>query len=75
MPLRLGGLLRRFVEFRLTRLHFLSMHLLYLDDAGFVNNLRGQYFVLGEVSVFEAQSHWVAQQMDEPPERNAPNPT
>ena len=40
------------------------MHLLYLDDAGAVGNAREQYLVLGGVSVFEAQSSWVTQQLD-----------
>ena len=40
------------------------MHLLYLDDAGSVGNASEQYLVLGGVSVFEAQSHWITQQLD-----------
>ena len=40
------------------------MHLLYLDDAGSVGNVREQYLVLGGVSVFEAQSSWVTQELD-----------
>ena len=40
------------------------MHLLYLDDAGSVGNANEQYLVLGGVSVFEAQSHWITQQLD-----------
>ena len=41
------------------------MHLLYLDDAGSVKNPNEQYLVLGGVSVFEAQSHWVTQELDQ----------
>ena len=40
------------------------MHLFYLDDAGWVGNVREQHLVLGGVSVFEAQSSWVTQQLD-----------
>lgn len=40
------------------------MHLLYLDDAGSVGNVREQYLVLGGVSVFEAQSSWITQELD-----------
>ena len=40
------------------------MHLLYLDDSGAVSNANEQYLVLGGVSVFEAQSHWITQQLD-----------
>ena len=40
------------------------MRLLYLDDAGSVDNASEQYLVLGGVSVFEAQSHWITQQLD-----------
>ena len=40
------------------------MHLLYLDDAGSVGNANEQYLVLGGVSVFEAQSHWVTRELD-----------
>ena len=43
---------------------WLPMHLLYLDDAGSVGNVREQYLVLGGVSVFEAQSSWVTQELD-----------
>ena len=40
------------------------MHLLYLDDAGSVGNVREQYLVLGGLSVFEAQSSWITQELD-----------
>ncbi len=40
------------------------MHLLYLDDAGSVGSVREQYLVLGGVSVFEAQSSWITQELD-----------
>ena len=41
------------------------MHLLYLDDSGAANNANEQYLVLGGVSVFEAQSYWITQKLDE----------
>ena len=41
------------------------MHLLYLDDSGSVSNPKDKYFVLGGVSVFEAQCHWITQRLDE----------
>ena len=40
------------------------MHLLYLDDSGAVSNANEQYLVLGGISVFEAQIHWITQQLD-----------
>ncbi|MBI2502809.1 MAG: DUF3800 domain-containing protein [Candidatus Latescibacteria bacterium] len=40
------------------------MHLLYLDDSGSGPNKSEKHLVLGGVSVFEAQAHWVIQQMD-----------
>ena len=40
------------------------MHLLYLDDSGSVGNAKEQYLVLGGVSVYEAQSHWITQELD-----------
>ena len=40
------------------------MHLLYLDDSGAVGNANEQYLVLGGVSVFEAQSYWITQELD-----------
>lgn len=40
------------------------MHLLYLDDAGSAANRNEDYLVLGGVSIFEAQAHWVVQEMD-----------
>ena len=65
----LGGPL----SFWLTRLLFYvrpayllaTMHLLYLDDSGAANNANEQYLVLGGVSVFEAQSYWITQKLDE----------
>ncbi len=49
------------------------MHLLYLDDAGSAANPSEQYLVLGGVSVFEAQSHWITQQLDALAETINPN--
>ncbi|MCY4353337.1 MAG: IS1595 family transposase [Truepera sp.] len=40
------------------------MHLLYLDDAGSASNSNEQYLVLGGVSVYEAQSHWITRELD-----------
>jgi hypothetical protein len=40
------------------------MHLLYLDDAGSAPNRDEDYFVLGGLSVFEAQAHWFTQELD-----------
>ena len=40
------------------------MHLLYLDDASSGGNTKEQYLVLGGVSVFEAQSHWITIELD-----------
>lgn len=40
------------------------MHLLYLDDAGSVANRNEEYLVLGGLSLFEAQAHWLTQQLD-----------
>ena len=40
------------------------MHLLYLDDAGSTGNAKEQYFVLGGISIYEAQSHWITQELD-----------
>ena len=41
------------------------MHLLYLDDAGSVPNKDEEYFVLGGVSVYEAQAHYFIQRLDQ----------
>ena len=49
------------------------MHLLYLDDSGSAGNPNEQYLVLGGVSVFEAQSHWITQQLDTLAENINPN--
>lgn len=40
------------------------MHLLYLDDAGSARNPDEEYLVLGGVSVYEAQAHWITQELD-----------
>lgn len=43
---------------------FAQMHLLYLDDSGSANNANESHLVLGGVSVFEAQAHWVTRELD-----------
>jgi len=40
-------------------------HLLYLDDAGSVPNANEGYYVLGGVSVYEAQADWFSRQLDD----------
>ncbi|MFH0792827.1 MAG: DUF3800 domain-containing protein [bacterium] len=40
------------------------MHLLYLDDSGSAANKNENYLVLGGVSIFEAQAHFITQEMD-----------
>jgi len=41
------------------------MHLLYLDDAGSAGNQDETYIVLGGVSLFEAQTHYLTKKLDE----------
>lgn len=41
------------------------MHLLYLDDSGSATNSQEDYFVLGGISIFEAQAEWFTREMDE----------
>jgi len=43
---------------------FFIMHLLYLDDSGSAANKNEDYFVLGGISVYEAQAHHFTQEMD-----------
>jgi hypothetical protein len=40
------------------------MHLLYLDDSGSAKNVGENYLVLGGISIFEAQAHYITQEMD-----------
>jgi hypothetical protein len=40
------------------------MHLLYLDDSGSTSNKNEEYIVLGGVSVFEAQVHFITTELD-----------
>jgi len=40
------------------------MYLLYLDDSGSAANSNEPYLVLGGISVFERQVHWIAQELD-----------
>jgi len=48
------------------------MHLLYLDDSGSTKNRDEDYLVLGGVSIFEAQNHYLTQQLDALAEAFAP---
>lgn len=41
------------------------MHLLYMDDAGSAGNPKEEYLILGGVSLFESQVHWVTEQLNE----------
>lgn len=41
------------------------MHLLYLDDSGSPGNLGEDYFVLGGVSIFEAQSFFLTKELND----------
>lgn len=40
------------------------MHLLYADEAGTTTDPTQRFFVLAGISVFERQSYWVSEQMD-----------
>jgi len=40
------------------------LYLLYLDDSGSAGNADERYFVLGGVSVFERQVHWLCQELE-----------
>jgi hypothetical protein len=41
------------------------VHLLYLDDSGSPENTKEDYLVLGGISIFEAQAHYLTQQLDD----------
>ena len=40
------------------------MYLLYLDDSGSASNANEEYLVLGGICVFEAQVHYLTQELD-----------
>ncbi len=48
------------------------MHLLYLDESGSVPDPNQHYFVLAGVAVFERQTHWIEQKLNQIAERFAP---
>ena len=55
----------RFAGRKFTWLPFLNpLHLLYLDDSGSAANIAESYFVLGGLSVFEAQADWFTRELD-----------
>lgn len=41
------------------------MHLLYVDESGSASDASQKYFILAGVSVFERQTHWVEQRLNE----------
>ena len=49
------------------------MHLLYLDESGAANDPNQQYFVLAGVSVFERETHWVEQELNNVAQRFSPS--
>jgi hypothetical protein len=40
------------------------MHMLYLDDSGFVSNPSDRHIVLAGLAVFERVPYWLSQKMD-----------
>ncbi len=40
------------------------MYLLYLDESGSVKDASQQYFVLAGVALFERQTHWLAEKLE-----------
>ena len=49
------------------------MYLLYADESGSIANAGERYFVLAGVSVFERQTHWIEQELNQIAARFAPN--
>ena len=41
------------------------MHLLYVDESGSVADVNQTHFILAGVSIFERQTHWIEQQLNE----------
>ncbi|WP_183381212.1 MULTISPECIES: DUF3800 domain-containing protein [unclassified Herbaspirillum] len=41
------------------------MHLLYVDESGSVSDISQKFFVLAGVSVFERNTHWVEQNLNQ----------
>lgn len=41
------------------------MHLLYVDESGSASDASQEYFILAGVSVFERQTHWVEQRLND----------
>jgi len=48
------------------------MYLLYLDDSGSAGNRTEQHLVLGGVSIFERQVHWISEEMNRLAEQISP---
>jgi hypothetical protein len=48
------------------------VHILYLDDSGSASNPNEKYLVLGGISVFERQVHWLCRELDELAARISP---
>ncbi len=46
------------------QLHFLFMHLLYIDESGHADDATQRFFVMIGVSFFEKQTFWVANELD-----------
>ena len=41
------------------------MYVLYADESGSIGNARERFFVLAGVSVFERQTHWIEQELNQ----------
>jgi hypothetical protein len=46
------------------RLHFLFMHLLYVDESGHSQDATQRFFVMVGVSLFERQTYWISNELD-----------
>jgi Protein of unknown function (DUF3800) len=52
-----------------------DVHLLYLDDSGSVADPAQNYFVLGGISMFERQTHWMERELATVAKRFEKNPS
>lgn len=51
------------------------MHLLYVDESGTTGDPKQKHFVLAGISIFERQTFWICNQLDEVASRfNSANP-
>src|SRR5207244_9377643 len=60
-------------HFWINSLRYAGMYLLYLDESGNENDPNDRYFVLGGIALFERQTYFLTQAIEQVQDKHFPN--